>query len=86
MVSVNTNATDRCWGTSASTTTTTATPIMCHHAEIVFSWASRLTLSRFSAMCSAMITVKTTKIVGVPVPTTSGNHRFSSAVVKVAAP
>ena len=42
--------------------------------------------SRFSAMCSAMITVKTRKIVDVSVLTTSGNHRFSSAVVKVAAP
>ena len=86
IVCVNTNATDRCWGTRASTATTTVTPIMCHHAETVLSWASRLTLSRFSAMCSATTTVKTTKIVARPVPTTSGNHRFSSAVVKVAAP
>ncbi len=37
-------------------------------------------------MCSAMMTVKTRKIVDVSVLTTFGNHRFSSAVVKVAAP
>ena len=37
-------------------------------------------------MCSAMITVKTMKIVDVSVLTTFGNHRFSRAVVKVAAP
>ena len=37
-------------------------------------------------MCSATITVKTTKIVEVSVFTTSGNHRFSRAVVNVAAP
>ena len=37
-------------------------------------------------MWGAMITVKTMKIVDVSVPTTSGNHRFSRAVVKVAAP
>jgi hypothetical protein len=34
-----------------------ATPIMCHQAENVFSLASRFTCSRFSARCSAMITV-----------------------------
>jgi hypothetical protein len=83
---VKTKATDWCWGTTASTTTITATPAMCHQAEIVLSWASRLMLSRFSPMCSAMITVKTMKIVGVSVPTRSGNHRLRSAVVKVAAP
>ncbi len=33
-----------------------------------------------------MITGWTTKIVPVPVPTTPGNHRLSSAVVKIAAP
>ena len=44
-------------GTTASTTTIDDTPTMCHHAEMVLSWASRLMLSRFSAMCSAMITV-----------------------------
>ena len=86
IVSVNTNATDWCSGTIARITTTTATPTMCHQAEIVLSWASRLMLSRFSAMCSAMITVKTMKIVDVSVLTTFGNHRLSSAVVKVAAP
>ena len=58
IVSVNTNDGRLVLrGTTASTTTTTPTPIMCHQAEIVLSWASRLTLSRFSARCSAMITV-----------------------------
>ena len=85
-VSVNTNPTDWCSGTIARITTMTATPTMCHQAEIVLSWASRLMFSRFIAMCSAMITVKTMKIVDVSVLTTSGNHRFSSAVVNVAAP
>ena len=86
MVLVNTNATDWCRGTTASTATTTTTPTMCHQAETVLSCASRLTFSRFSAMCTATMAVNTPKIVGVPVPMTSGSHRLSRAVVKVAAP
>src|SRR5690606_30034944 len=86
MVSPNTKAAD--WwlsGTKASTATTTATPTMCHHAEMVFSSARMLMPSRFSPSCSAAITVKTMKIVPVSLPM-PGNHRLSSAVVKIADP
>src|ERR687897_727233 len=86
IVSVNTNETDWWLGTTASTTTTTATPIMCHQAEIVFSWASRLMFSRLSAICAAAMIVKTRKMVPVSVFTTSGNQRFSKAVVNTADP
>ncbi len=86
MVWVNTNATDWCCGTIASTTTTTATPAMCHQAEIGVEQGQQVDVQQVQRDVSAMITVKTRKIVDVSVLTTFGNHRFSSAVVKVAAP
>jgi hypothetical protein len=65
--------------------TITATPAMCHHAEKLFSNASRRTPSKFSSRCRKMITEYVTKtacrVFGMP-----GNQRFSSDVVKIAAP
>jgi hypothetical protein len=87
ITSPNTKPTDWCSvGTITRITTISRTPDMCHHAESVLSRDSRLTLRRLRPICPAAIPVKTRKIAVVSVPTTPGNHRFSRAVVKIAAP
>ena len=62
-----------------------ATPTMCHQAEIEFRPARSLTPSRLITRWRAMMIVKVTKIAcrvnGIP-----WNQRFSSEVVKIAAP
>ena len=56
-VSVKTEPSER-WssGTRSRTTTITPTPIMCQYAEIVFSMAVTLTLSRFRSSAPSRTT------------------------------